>query len=340
MQKFDRKYELTVSISEYLQTDAGGNISFTKSFGSSNQSIRTFALSNVQGGFESSIKNSTPDTIRIKNPITIDFSIHRRAMASSNVANIKIYNLSEATRNLLYKDFTDFLCMRKITLRAGYEEPLPIILEGNVLWCISYRMAGSTDFITEIEAFDYSFATVNSYSKISRQNKIQKQEIVDQLVKDICAMGPQEARVRRGAIRTFAGEVYNSVMMGNSWELLRQWTDHSCFIDNGTLNILNDNEYFGDTAFLIDSFSGLLGTPKRSEGYVEVEMLFEPSILIGQMARLDSESQTMFNGDYKVVGILHEGRISGAMGGSCSTKVSLWNFRKMAQLVSSSRSLV
>lgn len=53
-------------------------------------------------------------------------------------------------------------------------------------------------------------------------------------------------------------------------------------------------------------------------------MLFEPRLTIGQQVQLQSQTNRIFNGMYKVMGFEHSGMISPAVGGDCKSSVSLW----------------
>lgn len=319
--KFRRLYKMTVYPPQYLQTAPDKAISFTQSSG---------------------------QTIEIENPFTLVFNIKRRAMASVNTANFQIYNLSQTTRNQLYKDYTNLLCLRRVTLRAGYESlgPLPIIFDGNIKWCTSYRNQGQTNFITEMEAFDWSFPVVNAHTTCSFSGSVRKQEVVDKLIKDLTAMGTDEHHVSRGFVHQYNDESnrpltqYNRSLSGYSWDLLKDETQDSCFIDNGIINILDNDDCFAGSFNQISAETGLLGSPKRSETYVNAEMLFEPSLVVGQKVSLLTTSQKMFNGDYKIYGINHFGMISDAVSGKCQSNVSLFSFKKNAQLIQQTQSLV
>ena len=52
-------------------------------------------------------------------------------------------------------------------------------------------------------------------------------------------------------------------------------------------------------------------------------MIFEPRLQIGQFVEIESKTETIYNGTYKVVGIEHTGMISDAQSGQCKTKVRL-----------------
>lgn len=319
IEKFGRKFELVIYPAQYLHSnpaDPDGSFTF-EDFG--------FA-----------------QTITISNPFTLIFNIHRKSLSSMNTGSFQIYNLGETTRNLLYKDYTNLLCLRRMTLKAGYSDPLPVVFDGNIKWCTSYRTAGQNNFVTEIEAYDWAFPVVNSHTSQSFPGTVKKQEVVDKLVKDITSMGTSEHHVERGFIHQYdkTDVQYNRVLSGYTWDILKDETDSSCFIDNGKLNILSEDECFSGGLAEISSKTGLLGSPKRSETYVCAEMLFEPTLAVGQQIRLNSSSQKIFNENYKIFAINHSGTISDAVGGRCQTSVSLFSFKKNAQLISPVVSLI
>jgi hypothetical protein len=120
------------------------------------------------------------------------------------------------------------------------------------------------------------------------------------------------------------------------WEHLREETNHSCYVENGVINIMGDNDVFvpQGNVYLIESDTGLLSTPKKRNMYLEVEIMFEPTIRLCQLVALKSLfpiyntpqniSTTPANGDnYKVIGYTHSGTISGAVGGECKTVLTL-----------------
>lgn len=339
MDKFGRRFELTIFPATYLQRSTNGSISFFTP--NTLSSANNLGLGDIISPVFQGLKRSglgisrTEDVIQITNPFTLEFSIQRKALASVNTGTFRIYNLNEDTRNSLYKDYTNLLCLRKVVLRAGYEDPLPIIFSGNIKWCTSARKKGQTNFVTEIEAYDWSFAMSNSYSNWNIPGTVSKQRVIDQLIKDMSGLG-----VSRGLVRSYSEEYKDVVVSGETWERLKTETQGACYIDNGKVNVLNEDDCFVGDINEISSRTGLLGSPKRSETYVMAEMLFEPTLVIGQLAELQTSSQKMFNGQYKVVGINHQGVISDAVSGDCTTTVSLFSFIKNAQLISGAASLV
>lgn len=79
-----------------------------------------------------------------------------------------------------------------------------------------------------------------------------------------------------------------------------------------------------DGVAIINDTVGLLGSPKRQGTYLEVKILFEPRIVVGQIIEIQSATVSIFNGVYKVVGFSHSATISQAVNGNAETTLRLW----------------
>jgi hypothetical protein len=256
--------------------------------------------------------------IVIPQDLTIDFSINRQALGSSQEATFRIKNLSLKTRNLIYKDpyaLTEYLA---IQFKAGYQEDpvLPICFNGFVRSATSYREG--VDFITEITAYDGGMAMANGFFA---------QTVIGQSLAQLMQTLAKSLPGTSGA--TYIGEfptkgTRGRVLCGNTWNILVQLSDGLAYIDNGDVKILNYNEAIAGEIPLIDTSSGLLGSPKRTPTMVEFDILFEPRLTLGQFLQLQSASNPIFNGTYKVMKIQHRGTVSPAVAGEYVTSVGLF----------------
>lgn len=282
-------------------------------------------LNKFQRNFELEVQGNDGQIHTFKYPLTLDFQVKRNVLASANTCNLKIYNLGENTRNLIFKDqFSQSLSFRSLILKAGYGLTMPIIFNGNVKMAQSYRLDRSVNFITEIEGFDYGWAMINATSSFNLSGSVTHRQIIDQLVKDLQSSVPNNA-LGIGAISDQFDTNYTTKgvsIAGSSWNNLQKITNNQSFIDNANIFCLFENDVFDGDLTIINSETGLLGTPKKSDRLITMEILFEPRLNIGQQISLQSRSLTQFNGDYKIVGIEHHGTISGAVGGECKTIVS------------------
>jgi hypothetical protein len=259
-------------------------------------------------------------------PMTLQFHISRAALASANNSSFRLYNLNKDTRKVINKDiWSNFMgTFKSVKLMAGYGENLSQVFYGHIQEAMSYKEESSVEFTTQIDAYDWSFAMVNATSNWTSIASAPVQEVVNRLVDDMIAISPPNGKLGRGIISSFPGNYERPIgVNGNTWGKLVEVTNDHCFIDNGLIHcLLDDDVYVGDIA-VINSSTGLLSTPKKCEYKLKIDLLFEPGINVGQQIELISDTESLYNGLYKVIGVQHSGIISGAAGGKCKTSLEL-----------------
>lgn len=252
----------------------------------------------------------------VSDPITINFNIKKALFQSINTATITIYNLDAGVRESIYQDrlLLNTIQEKSVTLLAGYGDSLTTCLFGHIQQCYSERVG--TDMVTTIDVIDPDILT--QYTSVTFEAGTTYKEAINYLTS-------QFPNLKQGEVGNFNGEFKTpTVFDSNSFTALNDLTGAHTFIDNGILNVLNDNECLSNyDVYLIQSDTGLLGTPKRYDAVLEIEMLFEPSIRLGQLVEIVSETQNRFNGQYKVVGLEHNCVISGATAGTRTTKIQV-----------------
>lgn len=252
----------------------------------------------------------------VTDPITISFNVTKATFGDYNTANITIYNLDASTRECIYQDrlLLNPTKRKMLTLEAGYGDTLTLVCLGYIQQCYSERQG--TDFVTNIEVLDPDILT--QYTSITFEAGTTFEEAYKYLVSQL-------PNLQQGECGQFSG-TFNvpTVFDGNSFWALNELTGGHSFIDNGVINTLNDNEVLqGYQAYLISDETGLLGTPKRYDAILEINMLFEPTIRVGQLVEIKSSTWPDFDGQYKVIGYTHNCVISGAVGGTRTTTLQL-----------------
>ena len=283
-------------------------------------------MSKFQRNYKLTIQKDGEDEVVISYPLTLDFAITRADLSFSGMASLRVLNVSPETRGLIYKNQTDISTFVKVRLDAGYGDQLATIFDGNASWIRSLRPERSVDYVTEINAYDYGFVISNSRSSFTVQGKAASQDaVIRRLCNDLrYPVDGVQTVMPVGAIGNFDKTSRTKYSVnGPTWDALKTESGQKCFIDNGTVYVLGVNEVVGSEVFVVNSDTGLLGTPKVDGVHITVEMIFEPGLKIGQMVYLDSSSLPDFNGTYKVIGLSHSGSISGAVSGSCKTVVTL-----------------
>lgn len=258
------------------------------------------------------------DYIDITSPLTLDFNIKRSCNASANRATFTLFNLSESTRRKIFMDRYQTLYYKGVELRAGYgdnREEWPLIFKGNIEQAFSKR--NGVNYETTINAFDGGFAYRNGHTERAFAEGTPDKQIIQTLLNDLPG-------IKKGAIGKFDAKLPRANSFnGNTMKLLNDISEGHLFIDLEKLNCLRRYEGLSGNLTTINADSGLLGSPLREESFLTFTMIFEPRLQIGQFVKLVSQTETTFNGTYKVIGLEHNGTISGAQSGKCTTKVSL-----------------
>lgn len=257
-------------------------------------------------------------SIIVPSDLTIDFTIDRQALGRSQMASFKIKNLGATTRNLIYKDPYALSEYIAVQFRAGYQSDpiLPICFNGFIMSATSYREG--VDFITEIKAYAGMTASANGF-----YGQTVIGQTLGQMMQTLASALPGTTGI------TYIGNfptmgTRGRTLFGNSWNILVELSGGLAYIDNGDVKILNYNEAILGTIPLIDSSVGLLGSPRRSPTMVEFDMLFEPRVTLGQYIQLQSLTNPIMNGTYKVMKILHRGTVSPVVTGDYITSVGLF----------------
>jgi hypothetical protein len=263
--------------------------------------------------------------LTVEPPFTVEFDVTRNTLTSANVCSIRIYNLSKNNRNLLRFNAYDQGDYRVVQLFAGYGQNLSQIFSGNVTQAWSVREG--TNFITTVESFDGGYAFNNGFSNTNFPAGTSLATVIGALAGSL-------PNVQPGYIGSYPGTIPRGIAVnGNTLSILRDLTGGGVFIDNGYVNCLGNNECIPANGITtIDDTTGLIGTPTLEQNYLHFDTLFEPRVVVGQQIQLNTttgplnayNNKSLWNGLYKVVGVIHRGMISGAVCGDCITSIEVF----------------
>ena len=256
-------------------------------------------------------------TVTIEPPFTLEFDINREYYSAANAASIRIYNLGAVTRDLLRHDQIDMGYHQSVILQVGYGELLSTVLIGTITQCWSVRQGNN--YITEIIAHDLGFAFANAQLNMQNPAGTDFSTILKQMVGTLTSFGVQVGHISN----TFSGTTNRgSSYVGSTTDILTDLTGGGFFVDNGVAHCLQDYECLPDAIYLINSDTGLLGTPLKENAFWKFDMILEPNLKLGQRVKIESNSQiTNINQIYKVLSLHHRGTISEAVCGEVITTV-------------------
>ena len=254
------------------------------------------------------------EPIIVTMPLTIRFNVQRSILDSFNTLDIDIYNLGKSARDRIFQDRFN-LSGRTIRLEGGYDT-LSLMFDGIITEASSAREG--VDIVTKISAYSDKFDMNNTQTFTTIDGGKTVGDVIEFLI-------GQFPTLTRGAVGSFLDVLQRpAVLNGNTYDLIRKYSDNQVFVDNNRVYVLKRYETTENQVFVINTQTGLLGTPRRDDAYLTTVTLFEPRIDIGQRVELQSEVMPVYNGQYKVVGINHEGVISEAVGGNCRTMLQLF----------------
>lgn len=253
----------------------------------------------------------------IKDPITIRFSTKKIMYNGLDcTAKIEIYNLNKTTRDNIFYDFLRMENFRIIELFAGYEGKVQsLIFKGIIKYCRPKKT--NTDVIMDIEAFSGLYV-LNNNESTTLEGEMSIEQIYTKLANDCPG-------VTRGTTELEEKFLPRTVsLMGNSVQLLKTYTNDKVSLNDEELIVMDANQVIEGDVKVIDDETGLLGIPERDRTTLTVNCMFEPRIQLGQVLEIRSKIAPMFDGQYKVWGISHDGIISGSISGSLVTKITLY----------------
>jgi hypothetical protein len=217
--------------------------------------------------------------------LRIKFSVKRSDTMTPNMADIRVYNLDEKTALQISK-IKNFA---RVILQAGYKGNFGVIFQGNVKQVILGRESATDTFI-DIIAGDgdraYNFAVVNTTLAAGSR-------LTDQINAAINPMIPKGVSAGQINISDDFTLPRGKVMFGNSRNYLRsvastsknQWS-----IQDEKVTFVPVTSYLPGEAVVMNSLSGLIGTPQQTNEGVNVKCLINPRIAVGGRIKIDNKT--------------------------------------------------
>ena len=259
------------------------------------------------------------EKVEIKYPVSCNFMTDLGIYTSANRAIFQFYNLPERIQAILWKDVYEARKYIRMSFHAGYGDTMPLVFQGMVNQCLSSRPSGGVDWITELQVFNQG--TFKKYGYVNAT--FTKGTNFTDIINAILQKNPD---IELGYVTPDIPPLpRNTTFIGQTLDILgRSYGDYEIFVnENAELNIIGENDVIPGQVQVITDSTGLLGSPRRANAYVECDMLFEPQLRIGQAVSLLSQSLPRFNQAYKICDIKHKGMISPAECGKLITTVAL-----------------
>ena len=271
------------------------------------------------------IQTPDMDVLEIRPPFTVQFDVTRNTLASANTCNLTINNLSKNIRNRIYKDRYNTTAYWQVIIQAGYKN-LYTVFQGNILQSMSFKQ--DTEWITQIECYDGLYGMQNGVVSETVSAGTKNKKILDTIISSM----PNMAKGLFGSFGEESSGDRGQVLMGGSYGVLNEYTGGKVFVDNETVNVMDDDEVLSDRVAVLDK-NQLFSSPKRQDTNLEVDILFAPELSVGSYCELRSLDE-IYDGQYKVLGFKHSVVISSSQAGEAKTSLTLYAGAKAFQEVS------
>jgi hypothetical protein len=217
--------------------------------------------------------------------LRIQFAISKKDSTSPNSALITVYNVTQSTIAQIQKEFT------RVTLAAGYGDTCALIFNGTITQSV-YSTQGGVDGVLQIAAGDgdvaHNFAVVNKTLAAGATQTDVFQSALSEYDKKGVGKGFIDGQVSGALPR-------GKVMYGMAREYLTSSAKNSKMkfsVQDGKAQLLKDNGALPDTAYVLNSQTGLVGSPSQTTDGIQGCCLLNPQLRIGSVVQINQKDVT------------------------------------------------
>ncbi len=217
--------------------------------------------------------------------LRIQFNVTKKDSATPNSAQITIFNVAQSTVAQVQKEFDT------VYLSAGYVDNCAAIFHGTIQKVIFARENG-TDGLLTIAAGDgdvaHNFAVINKTLAAGATQK------------DVIAAAGAEYE-KNGTPAGYAADVQTrtlprgKVMFGMARDFMQSGAKNSnCdfSVQDGKTQFVKENGALPDEAFVLNSATGLVGSPVQTTDGVQCTCLLNPRLKIGSVVQIAQKDVT------------------------------------------------
>lgn len=209
----------------------------------------------------------------------IVFSVSKKDSITPNAAQITIYNVAQSTIARVQKEFS------QVFLSAGYDENFAVIFNGTIKNTTFSRENG-TDGALTIVAGDgdvaHNFAVVNKTLSAGATQK------------DIISTAVDEYS-KKGVVSGYTTDIATpalprgKVMFGMARDYLQNGAKNanvSFSVQDGKMQIIDEKGALPNEVFVLNSGTGLIGSPIQTTDGVQAVCLLNPRLKIGAVVQI------------------------------------------------------
>lgn len=262
------------------------------------------------------VQVSEDKAVVIRPPFRITFSADKTLDSSLNKMTVKIYNLSEENRQAIVKD-ADENKKLGVELLVGYKSGVEQIFKGSIH--VGENAREGANIVTTLDCQDGGYDFRFSFTSKSIPANV---DPLDAILEDM----PNTKRGKVTATRPV--NTRPRVLVGNSYKLIGRTVDRQkWYIDDETVNIINDDEVISDFVPVVEAATGLINTPTRENKKVTIQTMMNPALRLGGLYDLRSKTAPHLNKVYKIEAISYDGDYDGSAWTQTVTSVEAGEYK-------------
>lgn len=233
--------------------------------------------------------------------LRIEFSIEKSISSKQNESVIKLWNLSESSRNSIGEELTD------VMLEAGYQSNIGILFFGQIRDVMHTR--DGADTVTEVTCGDGDKAARNAVISKTYPAGTPVKTVIEGIFEQF-----EKEGIKKGEWKLPDGVLeYRrpySVFGACKREMDTLSRSHGFYwsIQNNTMEVVASDSKLPGVVLLTPS-TGLIGVPSITDNGVKAEALINPEVRPNRTVKIECETLTMNgeDGEYRVSSITYAG---------------------------------
>jgi len=221
--------------------------------------------------------------------LRFSFAIRRGDIQTPNSADIRIYNLSSDTAYHI-QQITPAPEFSRVVINAGYEGNFGLIFDGEIKQVRRGR-SSETDTYLDITAADGDSAynySVASMSLAAEATSPANQ--AEQMIKVMAKHGVTKGYVPNLSSNPLPRGKAIYGMVKDELRKIAKTTDTSWSIQDAKVNLVPLTAYMPGDVPVISSATGMIGLPEQTQNGINVRVLLNPNIKVGQKVLIDISS--------------------------------------------------
>jgi hypothetical protein len=252
-------------------------------------------LSRFDRDYELAVSVGGGREVIVTPPMRISFSATKSVSGGLNKMTCRIYNLQPSNRLALTKDAGGREVI-PVSLRVGYRGAMALIFKGTIYRGLNFREG--PDSVTELESQDGGAQVLGTFISTTVRGKDRAIDAVR-----------QASGLGKGKVTEQSPLIRPRVLVGPTARVLDDLLEEGAtwYVDDEQLYVLKSNEVVSSFVPVVNAATGLLNTPTREQSKVTFETLMNPTLRIGNLCKLESQSASHMNGLYRIIEMGYSG---------------------------------